>query len=356
MKIICPECFAEYEVENSLIGRRVECVCGKKWNVHPPSQCPNLKSLFNFKINQQYTPTPYSVRIPAGSAFYGIEFCDIKTKDSKIKQIAGEINVKGKQAALLLTKKILMAVGRKCNLSTHDFTESCSSPENPVKYSYEFREKQFLYLEVSCFSVGKKSFYVQVLLKDGYFDPDKDADPPIYDPELLLPKSNDYDKELLHKKSRGGKSGGIIEKYPQFSGVCFGTDCPTKRQFAYALALGVDVNGKTFTSISTAIDIAKNRNRTPVEVDEDDIEALYDYLCDNSPADNDLLKEIKDFHASIPRKITKGEAEEILEFLEKHHIQCPFCGKRLNSIEFGLPSCPYCGNSFDNLVIPLKFD
>lgn len=31
MKIQCPKCKAQYDVDCSIIGRKVECVCGKKW-------------------------------------------------------------------------------------------------------------------------------------------------------------------------------------------------------------------------------------------------------------------------------------------------------------------------------------
>ena len=33
MKIVCPTCKQEYEVEESAIGQDVECVCGTKWRV-----------------------------------------------------------------------------------------------------------------------------------------------------------------------------------------------------------------------------------------------------------------------------------------------------------------------------------
>ena len=35
MKIQCPACNAEYEVEESCIGQKVECECGHKWKARP---------------------------------------------------------------------------------------------------------------------------------------------------------------------------------------------------------------------------------------------------------------------------------------------------------------------------------
>ena len=49
MKIHCPACNAEYEVEESAVGRRVQCECGHKWEIQPEkmkTQCPKCKIIF----------------------------------------------------------------------------------------------------------------------------------------------------------------------------------------------------------------------------------------------------------------------------------------------------------------------
>ena len=43
MKILCPYCNQEYEVDSSLVGHKVECVCGYKWIVEPEKTAKKSK-------------------------------------------------------------------------------------------------------------------------------------------------------------------------------------------------------------------------------------------------------------------------------------------------------------------------
>lgn len=232
MKIQCPKCSREYDLDDSFIGRKVKCDCGEKWYLPPQDETAFLLEKRNVAI-------------------YSIQDYIIAMKSCK------SIN----QAELSSAEKALFTL-----------------------------------------------------------DPDK-----------------------------------IIQKYPQFENMCFGKDCPTENQFIYALNLGIDINKKTFSTISAAIDKAKeeNKKKKPVLIDDTDEDLLYEYLVSKSPANDDYIEEIKEYHADLPRKITNAEAEKIIDFLEKHHINCPYCNKLLDSTMFSMESCPFCDKSFKNLKIPI---
>ena len=71
-----------------------------------------------------------------------------------------------------------------------------------------------------------------------------------------------------------------LAAWPEFHGKAFGAEPPTIRQFMYAVALGIDPNGLTFTSISNAIDRAKKREqkrRGPMPRDCE-LECIYDTM------------------------------------------------------------------------------
>ena len=64
MNISCPKCHQEYEVDISLIGEKVECVCGYKWilreNISPVAKAKDLNEVFN-KITIEDTSNGFCV-------------------------------------------------------------------------------------------------------------------------------------------------------------------------------------------------------------------------------------------------------------------------------------------------------
>lgn len=356
MILICPACFEEYEMPDSIIGQRVECLCGKKWDVVPRAENRTLKGLFGYKLGTAEQISELK-SVSAENSICGITHCHIQIdKQGKIQQISAEKTFKEKQEALLFTKQILICLCRSFNLSPHDFKkESDQNSSCSTRYSYLSHFKNhFASLIIQHFQCGDQLFFVQVILLE--IGPDYMQDLNIYKDDLITKNKNtDEDFDLSDEPVT---LENVIEKYPQFANVHFGKDCPTENQFSYALHLGINVDKKTFKSISTAIDKAKasGKQRKPIEVDVEDENVLYQYLVANSPADSNYMEELKELHADLPRPITNAEAEEIIEFLENHHISCPHCRKQLDSIMFSMESCPFCDGSFRNLKIPIFLD
>lgn len=51
MQIICPKCLIEYEIDQSSIGRIVQCVCGHKWLAEIPSHIWQYIRSFSDMVN-----------------------------------------------------------------------------------------------------------------------------------------------------------------------------------------------------------------------------------------------------------------------------------------------------------------
>ena len=64
MQISCPHCNQEYEVDPSIVGRKVECICGYKWILREPmpqiSPARSLNDVFN-KITVENTSNGFCV-------------------------------------------------------------------------------------------------------------------------------------------------------------------------------------------------------------------------------------------------------------------------------------------------------
>lgn len=363
MKLICPKCFEEYEVDENLIGQRVECVCGKKWNLLPFAQEFRANKLFGYKIGTKIAQeTAVNNLFPVKDSIYGIKYCSIKfDNENKIQEISGAAKAKKVKPAILLTKQILICLCRMFGISPYDFREYERNDENfTVKYKFERQENNHLKsLLVSRLPLSGNEFLINVMLLD--IGPDFKQDLGFIDNIVspvskYKPEESDFDFSESHTDfDMPVTTENVIQKYPQFAGVCFGKNCPTQNQFSYALHLGIDVSQKTFSTISTAIDRAKasSRRAQPIQVDLDDEDVLYEYLVSVSPASKEYMDELKEYHADLPREITNGEAEKILDFLEHHKINCPFCHKVLDSTLFSLDSCIYCDKSFKDLKIPI---
>ncbi|WP_295809903.1 hypothetical protein [uncultured Victivallis sp.] len=59
MNIVCPQCGAKYELDDSICGKTVECSCGRKWLVTAPaaSQASVMRSVRRKKKKTGYDPS-----------------------------------------------------------------------------------------------------------------------------------------------------------------------------------------------------------------------------------------------------------------------------------------------------------
>lgn len=147
----------------------------------------------------------------------------------------------------------------------------------------------------------------------------------------------------------------IARHYPDtFSNAAFGSEPPTLKQFLYALDLGIDPRKKTFTSISTAIEKAeeKGKSKKTFPVPQEHRELLYEAMCSNSPADRDQLKDIKDLHGELSRKITSSEADDVINYLEALNLECPYCHEMTMNGDI----CFMCGRNLRGMHIQVEID
>jgi len=69
MKIHCPACNAEYEVEESAVGRRVQCECGHKWEIQPDTQKTNEIQVISAIWNSTREIIKANLKSPASAKF-----------------------------------------------------------------------------------------------------------------------------------------------------------------------------------------------------------------------------------------------------------------------------------------------
>jgi hypothetical protein len=153
----------------------------------------------------------------------------------------------------------------------------------------------------------------------------------------------------------GAECAAVLAKWPTFAHLRFGDNPPTARQFAYAVALGVNLkDGVTFDSISKLIDKAKASAHRPKKADrpsDDEVEIIYHAISDKGPTLASMLKTIEDYHGVLPRKVSAEEAQRIIEFLEDHYLPCPFCKIEICATD---DECCACGKSLRKMRIPIK--
>jgi hypothetical protein len=114
----------------------------------------------------------------------------------------------------------------------------------------------------------------------------------------------------------------------------WGDPPPSRKQFGYAMHLSAELrHGMTRWTVSDAIDEAIERHRS------------------GEPATKKQLQTIKEFHGVLPRAVTRGEANQVIEFLEGYSLPCPFCGVEVCADD---KSCCACNKSLRNMKIPIK--
>lgn len=68
--------------------------------------------------------------------------------------------------------------------------------------------------------------------------------------------------------------------------------------------------------------------------------------ADDKPATDDQLQTIAEYHGILPRKVTRDEADEVIEFLEEHTLPCPFCKIEIFAAD---EKCCACDRKLDKL-------
>lgn len=297
MHVVCPKCFIEYDLSDDLSGKRVECECGHKFTA----------SAYNIiKV--------ISAVDLAGADHYQSEIEKFqKQKDLSILAELEPANLYDSNAIVIKNA----ATGGKIGYVSRYHAAAVAALDGEV-----------LKLSAALYDLSFTSGSIELTIH--------------------------YDG--INKKNRPTQDN-ILEKYPALNGVCFGKNEPTVPQFAYALKLGINVNKKTFDSISLAIDEAKeHEKKPPIKVSPEDIDILYEKLVSLSPAEAGYMADIKEYHIKLDRKITNKQAEDVLAFIENHHINCPYCKKELNSDMFSMDECIFCDGSFKTLKIPICLD
>lgn len=114
----------------------------------------------------------------------------------------------------------------------------------------------------------------------------------------------------------------------------WGDPPPSRKQFGYAMHLGADVrHGMTKWMLSDAIDEAIEEQRS------------------GEAATKDQLRTIKEYHGVLPRAVTRGEANRVIDFLEDYYLPCPFCGIEVCATD---DECCACNKKLDRMKIPIK--
>jgi hypothetical protein len=120
----------------------------------------------------------------------------------------------------------------------------------------------------------------------------------------------------------------------QYGDFKWGDPPPSRKQFGYAMHLGADIrHGMTKWMLSDAIDEAIEQQRS------------------GEPATKEQLQTIKEYHGVLPRAVTRGEANRVIEFLEDYYLPCPFCGIEVCATD---DECCACNKKLGRMKIPIK--
>ncbi len=126
----------------------------------------------------------------------------------------------------------------------------------------------------------------------------------------------------------------------------------TYKQFSYAIDLGIDPRGKSFFSISDAIDSVLDgdvERKEPFPIQKEYRPFVYKVMCNNMHASKEQLKEIRNLHGKLLRNLSYNEAEEAIGFLRAYKFKCPYCHRKTENFEV----CFYCGSRLDGVSIPI---
>ena len=120
----------------------------------------------------------------------------------------------------------------------------------------------------------------------------------------------------------------------RYEDFVWGDPPPSRKQFGYAMPLGAEVrDGMTKWMLSDAIDKAIEQQRS------------------DEPTTKEQLLTIKKYHGVLPRAVTRGEANRVIEFLEDYYLPCPFCGIEVCATD---DVCCACNKHLGKLMIPIK--
>ena len=73
---------------------------------------------------------------------------------------------------------------------------------------------------------------------------------------------------------------------------------------------------------------------------------------DRSPmATESQLARILELHGSLPRQVTESEANDVITFLERHKMDCPFCGAKCKAENV---VCGGCRKRLEAVRVPIS--
>ncbi|MBX3438007.1 MAG: hypothetical protein KF861_10990 [Planctomycetaceae bacterium] len=122
------------------------------------------------------------------------------------------------------------------------------------------------------------------------------------------------------------------DRYGKYDDYTWADPPPTKKQFGYAVSLGVPLrDGMKGPEVSRGISDVKD---------------------ESEPADAGQRQELRKMHAEVPRKLSSGQAERAGEVLHHALIVCPACRKDNDTY---VKKCDWCGASFKEVKIRLVF-
>jgi len=83
----------------------------------------------------------------------------------------------------------------------------------------------------------------------------------------------------------------------------------------------------------------------------DAIDEAIEQQRSGEPATKEQLKTIKEYHGVLPRAVTRGEANDVIEFLEDYYLPCPFCRIEICATD---DECCACNKKLRKMKIPIK--
>lgn len=160
------------------------------------------------------------------------------------------------------------------------------------------------------------------------------------------------DRELIPvKKIKQKNAQELISKYPELADVRFGKEYPNLKRFYDAYAYGIKLNNKTKKTIDAAIEAAQKANKPKKTINRKELAAIYEYvILPKSPADRIQIDSIKEYHGEVRPGLTRGEADDFLEYLEDLMIECPFCGEW---VEAFMEVCYSCNKRLNGTLVPM---
>lgn len=171
------------------------------------------------------------------------------------------------------------------------------------------------------------------------------------------PLAADVSPQKYQAVASGDNYENALSEFPDLAGVTFGDPPPTLNQFIFGYRLGIKMNGLTKDTIGPLLEEMKsNKHIQRRSGSEEGLQQIYGEIVDRSPAGQDMLAELREYHVQLPRKVSNREAEAILEMLDDWQGNCPHCGHELDIIMVSMDHCVFCAKSLKSFKVPIEMD